>query len=65
MSDLFDLPYSKVIDIYNQYQIAEANNDIATRTRLLKKYPQIFTEKARKEIEAVSKQTEKFIKRSK
>lgn len=67
MSDLFDLPYSKVIDIYNEYQIADANNDIATRTLLLREYPEIFQRSVLKEIERVSGQgrriTKKIMKR--
>lgn len=65
MSDLFDLPYSKVIDIYNEYQIADTNNDIVARTRLLKRYPQIFTEEAREEIKAVTKQAGEIMQRYK
>lgn len=54
MSKLFERPYAEVIRIYNQYLCINAANDIAARTRLLRKHPEIFDAKVREEIEAVA-----------
>lgn len=63
MTKLFELPYSQVIDIYNQYLIVTAENDIAGRTRLLRDYPEIFQHSVREEIELVSGQGQQVSER--
>lgn len=59
MRKLFERPYAEVIAIYNQYLCINAADDIAARTRLLRKHPEIFDPNIRKEIEAAAALAEK------
>lgn len=63
MTKLFELPYSQVINIYNQYIVITAKNDISARTRLLRHYPEIFQKSVREEIEMISRQGQRITER--
>jgi len=62
---LFDLPYSKVIEIYNEYMRIKDCKNSAAKTRLFKKHPDIFHAEVRNEIEAISGLAEKSLNESK
>ena len=48
---LFDLPFNDVIDLYQQRMLAEKNNDLKLRTKLLLKHPELFNDEVMAQLE--------------
>lgn len=61
MTQLFDLPFNTVIELYLEKLQTEENNNIRNRTRLLRKYPELFNKRIMKEIETIHQLSSKYI----